>query len=94
MDAHVTPFLRGKRPVPGGSTIAGLRSDAEPLADAEMVANLLIILFGGIETTESAIASQRILHPHRPPRFRSVSLRGTAEHAPVFIRPICGSLHT
>ena len=54
---YVTPFLQGKRPVPAGSTIAGLRTDAEPLAEAEMVANLLIILFGGIETTESAIAS-------------------------------------
>ena len=55
--AYVTPFLQGKRPVPEGSTIAELRTDAEPLAEAEMVANLLIVLFGGIETTESAIAS-------------------------------------
>ena len=54
---YVTPFLQGRSPVPAGSTIAGLRTDAEPLAEAEMVANLLIILFGGIETTESAIAS-------------------------------------
>lgn len=54
---YVTPFLQGRRSVPEGSTIAGLRTDAEPLAEAEVVANLLIILFGGIETTESAIAS-------------------------------------
>ncbi len=55
--AYVTPFLQGQRPVPERSTIAELRTDAEPLAEAEMVANLLIVLFGGIETTESAIAS-------------------------------------
>ncbi len=55
--AYVTPFLQGRRPVPEGSTIAGLRADTEPLAEAEVVANLLIILFGGIETTESAIST-------------------------------------
>ncbi len=54
---YVTPCLRGERGVPPGSTIAGLRTDAEPLSGTEMVANLLVILFGGIETTESAIAT-------------------------------------
>ena len=54
---YLTPFLQGARPVPEGSTIAALCADAEPLAEAEMVGNLLIILFGGIETTESAIAT-------------------------------------
>ena len=34
---YVTPFLQGGRPVPEGSTIAGLRTDAEPLAEADDV---------------------------------------------------------
>ena len=54
---YVTPFLKGERSVPSGSTLADLRTGADPLSETEMVANLLIILFGGIETTESAIAS-------------------------------------
>ena len=39
--------------------IAVLRDGADPdnLSDAEMIANLLIVLFGGIETTESMIGN-------------------------------------
>ncbi len=68
---YVTPFLRAERAVPEGSMIAALRSDADPyrpghhgarggeeaLSEAEMVANLLLVLFGGIETTESMIGN-------------------------------------
>lgn len=68
---YVTPFLRGGRAVPGGSMIAALQSDGgpyrpgrrgewgggDPLSEAEMVANLLVVLFGGIETTESMIGN-------------------------------------
>ena len=68
---YVTPFLQGREPVPEGSMIAALRTGADPydpgrqpaapgadpLSEAEMVANLLIVLFGGIETTESMIGS-------------------------------------
>ena len=54
--AYVTPFLRGVEAVPEGSLIGGLERTA-PLTEAEMVANLLIVLFGGIETTESMIGN-------------------------------------
>ena len=60
---YVAPFLRGEREAPSGSTIAALRSvpnslsEPNPLSEAEAVANLLIVLFGGIETTESMIAN-------------------------------------
>ena len=68
---YVTPFLRGERAVPRGSMIAALRSErdpyrpgrgdkrgwGDPLSESEMVANLLLILFGGIETTESMIGN-------------------------------------
>ena len=67
---YVMPFLRGEREVPEESMIAALRSDADPyrpghhgergggpLSEAEMVANLLLVLFGGIETTESMISN-------------------------------------
>ena len=56
---YVTPFLRGEEAVPEGSMIAVLRDGADPdnLSDAEMIANLLIVLFGGIETTESMIGN-------------------------------------
>ena len=54
---YVSPFLRGEEAVPEGSMIAVLREGAEPLTEAEMVANLLIVLFGGIETTESMIGN-------------------------------------
>lgn len=54
---YVTPFLQGGREVPEGSMIAALRSDHDPLSQEEMVANLLLVLFGGIETTESMIGN-------------------------------------
>ena len=68
---YVTPFLRGERAVPRGSMIAALRSErdpyrpgrgdkrgwGDPLSESEMVANLLLVLFGGIETTESMIGN-------------------------------------
>jgi len=68
---YVTPFLRGERPVPRGSMIAALLSErdpyrpgrgsrrgwGDPLSESEMVANLLLVLFGGIETTESMIGN-------------------------------------
>ncbi len=56
---YVTPFLRGEEAVPEGSMIAVLRDGADPdnLSEAEMIANLLIVLFGGIETTESMIGN-------------------------------------
>ena len=56
---YVTPFLHGEEAVPEGSMIAVLRDRADPdnLSDAEMIANLLIVLFGGIETTESMIGN-------------------------------------
>ena len=68
---YVAPFLTGEREAPGGSMIAALRSDEDPwrpgrhsargggapLSQTEMVANLLIVLFGGIETTESMIGN-------------------------------------
>ena len=54
---YVSPFLRGEEAVPEGSMIAVLREGAGPLTEAEMVANLLIVLFGGIETTESMIGN-------------------------------------
>ncbi len=54
---YVSPFLGGEEAVPEGSMIAVLREGAEPLTEAEMVANLLIVLFGGIETTESMIGN-------------------------------------
>ena len=62
--AYVTPFLRGVEAVPEGSLIGGMRGGGErgggqpdPLNEEEMVANLLIVLFGGIETTESMIGN-------------------------------------
>ena len=69
--AYVMPFLRGGREVPEGSMIAELRGEedpyrpgrhdvrggGDPLSEAEMVANLLLVLFGGIETTESMISN-------------------------------------
>ncbi len=54
---YVSPFLRGEEAVPEGSMIAVLREGTDPLTEAEMVANLLIVLFGGIETTESMIGN-------------------------------------
>ncbi len=68
---YVTPFLRGDRAVPRGSMIAALLSErdpyrpgrgaqrgwGDPLSESEMVANLLLVLFGGIETTESMIGN-------------------------------------
>ena len=54
---YVAPFLQGERSVPPGSMIADLRSSPNPLTQAETAANLLIVLFGGIETTESMIAN-------------------------------------
>lgn len=68
---YVTPFLRGERAVPQGSMIAALLSErdpyrpgrgaqrgwGDPLSEPEMVANLLLVLFGGIETTESMIGN-------------------------------------
>lgn len=68
---YVTPFLRGERAVPKGSMIAALLSEEDPyrpgrgghqdrrdpLSESEMVANLLLVLFGGIETTESMIGN-------------------------------------
>lgn len=68
---YVTPFLRGGRAVPRGSMIAALLSErdpyrpgrghrrgwGDPLSEPEMVANLLLVLFGGIETTESMIGN-------------------------------------
>ena len=54
---YVMPFLRGERPVPDDSLIATLRDDTDPLTKTEMVANLLLVLFGGIETTESMIGN-------------------------------------
>ncbi len=54
---YVMPFLAGERPVPGDSQIATLRDDTDPLTKTEMVANLLLVLFGGIETTESMIGN-------------------------------------
>jgi len=54
---YVSPFLRGEVAVPEGSMIAVLSEEADPLSEAEMVANLLIVLFGGIETTESMIGN-------------------------------------
>lgn len=68
---YVTPFLGGERAVPPGSMIAALRSErdpyrpgrgarrgrGDPLSESEMVANLLLVLFGGIETTESMIGN-------------------------------------
>ncbi len=56
-ETYVTPFLRGEREVPEGSLIATLRHDRDPLSEMEMVANLLLVLFGGIETTESMIGN-------------------------------------
>ena len=64
--AYVTPFLRGVEGVPEGSLIGGLSGGGRrrpagkrtaPLTETEMVANLLIVLFGGIETTESMIGN-------------------------------------
>ncbi len=68
---YVTPFLRAEREVPEGSMIAALQGDSDPhrpgrhgergggdpLSETEMVANLLVVLFGGIETTESMIGN-------------------------------------
>ena len=54
---YVMPFLLGERPVPADSLIATLRDDTDPLTKTEMVANLLLVLFGGIETTESMIGN-------------------------------------
>ncbi len=54
---YVAPFLGGERSVPPGSMIADLRSSPNPLTQTETAANLLIVLFGGIETTESMIAN-------------------------------------
>ncbi|MCY3548588.1 MAG: cytochrome P450 [Gemmatimonadetes bacterium] len=68
---YVTPFLRGERAVPQGSMVAALQSErdphrpdrgaprgwGDPLLEADMVANLLLVLFGGIETTESMIGN-------------------------------------
>ncbi len=68
---YVIPFLDGERNVPEGSMIGALRSDrdpyrpghhaarggGDPLSETEMVANLLLVLFGGIETTESMIGN-------------------------------------
>ena len=54
---YVMPFLRGERQVPDDSLIATLRDDSDPLTKTEMVANLLLVLFGGIETTESMIGN-------------------------------------
>ena len=62
--AYVTPFLRGVEAVPEGSLIGGMWGGGErgggqpdPLNEEEMVANLLIVLFGGIETTEPMIGN-------------------------------------
>ena len=54
---YVMPFLRGTPQVPDDSLIATLRDDPDPLSKTEMVANLLLVLFGGIETTESMIGN-------------------------------------
>lgn len=62
--AYLAPFLRGEREAPPGSMISALRSTPDPLPEGEAVAdiqgavsNFLIVLFGGIETTESMIAN-------------------------------------
>ncbi len=54
---YVMPFLLAERQVPDDSLIATLRDDTDPLSKTEMVANLLLVLFGGIETTESMIGN-------------------------------------
>ena len=77
---YVTPFLQGGREVPEGSMIAALRSDRDPLSQEEMVANLLLVLFGGIETTESMIGNAlwaALSHPEVANRLAAECGAGT-----------------
>ena len=55
---YVQPFLDGSRPVPPGSLLSHLLEDeGRALTDAEVVSNLLIVLFGGVETADSMIST-------------------------------------
>ena len=91
---YVIPFLRGEREVPDGSMIGALRSDedpyrpghhaerggGDPLSETEMVANLLLVLFGGIETTESMIGNAFwavLSHPEVAERLAAECSAGT-----------------
>ena len=91
---YVTPFLRGDLEVPDGSMIAALRSEedpyrpghhvarsgGDPLSETEMVANLLLVLFGGIETTESMIGNAFwavLSHPEVAERLAAETSGGT-----------------
>ena len=91
---YVIPFLEGRRQVPNASMIAALRSDedpyrpghhaprggGDPLSQTEMVANLLLVLFGGIETTESMIGNAFwavLSHPEVAERLAAECSGGT-----------------
>lgn len=104
---YVTPFLRGERAVPHGSMIAALLSErdpyrpvggarrgwGDPLSESEMVANLLLVLFGGIETTESMIGNAfwaALSHPEVAERLAAECSR---EREPGVARPGTGTGH-
>ena len=53
--AFLAPILEKREPVPEGSLIHSLVRDPT-LSSPEVVSNLLIVLFGGIETAESMIS--------------------------------------
>ena len=92
---YVIPFLGGEREVPDGSMIGALWSDedpyrpghhterggGDPLSETEMVANLLLVLFGGIETTESMIGNAfwaALSHPDVAGRLAAECSGGTS----------------
>ncbi|NNF28115.1 MAG: cytochrome P450, partial [Gemmatimonadetes bacterium] len=55
---YVTPYIEGARRVPPRSLLGHLlREDSRTLTDAEVVSNLLIVLFGGVETADSMIST-------------------------------------
>ena len=91
---YVIPFLEGQRRVPDASMIGALRGDedpyrpghhagrsgGDPLSQTEMVANLLLVLFGGIETTESMIGNAFwavLSHPEVAERLAAECSGGT-----------------
>lgn len=56
--AYMEPFIEGVRQVPARSLLGHLLTgESRALTDPEVVSNLLIVLFGGVETADSMIST-------------------------------------
>ncbi|MDH3223142.1 MAG: cytochrome P450, partial [Gemmatimonadota bacterium] len=69
--SYMRPFLTGDRAAPAGSLLSQLLSNPDgDLTSVEVVSNLLIVLFGGVETADSMISTclhAMLVHPHLRP---------------------------